>query len=150
MEKKNYQKFLLMLCISFVVMYAVMFFNVDKLEHIYISLTRVYMALLMVSSMAIIMLLLMGKMYTNKKLNLIIHSTCAMVFILSFLFLRIQFGIGNRQYMKAMIPHHSSAILTSKHASIQDAEVKDLSKQIIDSQEKEISQMKQALKRLDF
>lgn len=150
MDKKNYQKFLLMLCISFVVMYAVMFFNVDKIEHIYISLTRAYMALLMVSSMAIIMLLLMGKMYPNKKLNLMIHASAVVVFVLSFLFLRTQVGISDRQYMKAMIPHHSSAILTSKNASIQDPEVKDLSKQIIDSQEKEISQMKEALRRLDF
>jgi uncharacterized protein (DUF305 family) len=131
-------------------MYAVMFFNVDKIEHIYISLTRAYMALLMVSSMAIIMLLLMGKMYPNKKLNLMIHASAVVVFVLSFLFLRTQVGISDRQYMKAMIPHHSSAILTSKNASIQDPEVKDLSKQIIDSQEKEISQMKEALRRLDF
>jgi uncharacterized protein (DUF305 family) len=131
-------------------MYAVMFFNVDKIEHIYISLTRAYMALLMVSSMAIIMLLLMGKMYPNKKLNLMIHASAVVVFVLSFLFLRTQVGISDRQYMKAMIPHHSTAILTSKNASIQDPEVKDLSKQIIDSQEKEISQMKEALRRLDF
>lgn len=150
MEKKNYQKFLLMLCLSFVIMYIVMFLNVDKFDHIYFSLTRVYMALLMVSPMALMMLSFMGKMYANKKLNSIIYGSAIFVFFLSLLFLRTQVGIGDRQYMKAMIPHHSSAILTSKNASIHDPEVKDLSRQIIDSQEKEISQMKDALRRLDF
>lgn len=150
MEKSNYQKFLLMLSISFVVMYAVMFFNVDKADHIYLSITRVYMALLMVSPMAVIMLLLMGKMYPNRKLNLIIHGSALVVFVLSLLFLRTQVGVSDRQYMKAMIPHHSSAILTSKHASIEDPEVKELSRQIIESQEEEIAQMKEVLNRLDF
>lgn len=150
MEKKNYQKFLIMLCLSFVIMYIVMFLNVDKFDHIYFSLTRVYMALLMVSPMALMMLGFMGKMYANKKLNSIIYGSAIFVFFLSLLFLRTQVGIGDRQYMKAMIPHHSSAILTSKNASIHDPEVKDLSRQIIDSQEKEISQMKDALRRLDF
>lgn len=150
MEKSNYQKFLLMLSISFVIMYAVMFFNVDRFDHIYLSLTRVYMTLLMVSPMAVMMLLLMGKMYVNKKLNLMIHSSAVLVFILSLLFLRTQVGISDRQYMKAMIPHHSSAILTSKNASLEDDEVIELSKQIIKSQEKEIAQMKEALKRLDI
>lgn len=150
MEKSNYQKFLLMLSISFVIMYAVMFFNVDRFDHIYLSLTRVYMTLLMVSPMAVMMLLLMGKMYVNKKLNLMIHSSAVLVFILSLLFLRTQVGISDSQYMKAMIPHHSSAILTSKNASLEDDEVIELSKQIIKSQEKEIAQMKEALKRLDI
>lgn len=150
MEKSNYQKFMLMLSISFVVMYAVMFFNVDQFDHIYLSLTRVYMALLMVTPMAVMMLMLMGKMYPNKKLNLIIHSTAVVVFVLSLLFLRTQVGVSDRQYMKAMIPHHSSAILTSKNASLEDDEVIELSKQIIESQEKEIAQMKEVLKRLEF
>lgn len=150
MEKSNYLKFLLMLSLSFVIMYAVMFFNVDKFDHVYLSITRVYMTLLMVSPMAVVMLLLMRKMYANKKLNLIIHSSAVVVFVLSLLFLRAQVGVGDRQYMKAMIPHHSSAILTSRNASIEDPEVKELSKQIIQSQEEEIARMKEVLKRLDF
>lgn len=150
MEKNNYQKFLLMLSISFVVMYAVMFLNVDRFDHIYLSITRVYMALLMVSAMAVLMLALMSKMYPNKKLNRIIHGSAVVVFVLSLLFLRTQVGVGDRQYMKAMIPHHSSAILTSKNASIEDPEVKDFSKQIIETQKTEITQMEEALKRLDF
>lgn len=50
--------------------------------------------------------------------------------------------------MKAMIPHHSIAILTSKRADIQDPEVKKLADDIIKAQEKEIAEMKAMIKRL--
>jgi len=148
MEKSNYRKMALMLSISFVIMYSVMYLNVDQLDHIYLSITRVYMTLLMVTPMAVMMLLMMGKMYANKKLNLIIHGTAVTVFVISLVFLRTQVGVGDRQYMKAMIPHHSSAIMVSKNASIEDGETKELSRQIIDSQKEEIASMKEALKRL--
>ncbi|MBX2925708.1 MAG: DUF305 domain-containing protein [Chitinophagaceae bacterium] len=149
MNKENYKKLLLMLFISFCVMYAVMFLNVDKLDHVYLSLTRMYMSLLMVAPMAVLMLILMRKMYSNKKVNTLIILSGVAVFIISLTLLRTQTPIGDRQYMKAMIPHHSSAILTSKHADIQDAEVRELSRKIIASQEREILQMKAILERME-
>jgi uncharacterized protein (DUF305 family) len=149
MNKGSYQVFALMLFISFCIMYAVMFLNVDQADHIYLSTTRLYMALLMVSPMALLMLALMGKMYPNQKLNLLIGLASAVVFVVSLLFLRNQTGIEDQQYMKAMIPHHSSAILTSKHATISDPELKKLAEEIIKSQEEEIAQMKAILKRLE-
>ncbi len=149
MDKGNYKKFLLILLLSFCIMYLVMFLNVDKAEHIYLSLTRLYMSLLMVTPMAALMLVFMPKMYPNKKMNTIILVSSSIVFVLSLTFIRTQTPINDRQYMKAMIPHHSSAILTSKHANIKDAEVKELSKKIIASQEEEITQMKAILKRMD-
>ena len=145
----NYQRFAFMLALSFVIMYAVMYFNIDSTDHIYLSLTRTYMALLMVSPMAIVMLLMMKMMYPDKRKNLIIYVSSLTVFILSLTLLRTQTPVGDVQYMKAMIPHHSSAILTSKNADIKDPEVKDLAMEIIQSQEKEISQMKAVLKRLE-
>lgn len=138
-----------MLAISFVVMYSVMYLNVFKLNHIYLSLTRLYMTLLMVSPMAVSMILLMSHMYQNKRANRIIIFSSISVFILALVLLRTQTPINDVQYMKAMIPHHSSAILTSKEANIKDPEVKELSKQIIESQEDEIEQMKSILQRLE-
>ncbi|HQY52723.1 MAG TPA: DUF305 domain-containing protein [Ignavibacteria bacterium] len=138
-----------MLSLSFVIMYAVMFLNIDDLSHIYLSLTRLYMSLLMVSPMAILMLLLMPKMYTDKKLNAIILIVSVVVFIISLTFLRMQTIIGDKQYMLAMIPHHSSAILTSQNADLQDPEVKQLAEDIIKAQEKEITQMKNILERME-
>ncbi|GEC73733.1 protein of unknown function [Flavobacterium flevense] len=148
MGQSNYKKMLLMLIISFIIMYAVMFLNVDKLNHIYFSYTRTYMSLLMVTPMALLMLLLMPAMYPDKKTNKIISVSAIVVFVFALTALRSQAFISDAQYMKAMIPHHSSAILTSKNANIRDPEVRQLSDSIIKSQEEEISQMKLILKRM--
>ncbi len=148
MKQGNYQNFLLMLGISFCIMYAVMFFNVDKPGHIFLSATRLYMTLLMVTPMALLMLVLMRKMYPDKKTNIIIILSSVVVFVVSFAFLRTQAFVGDQQFMKAMIPHHSSAILTSKNADFKDPEVKELSLKIIKSQEEEIALMKSILKRM--
>ncbi len=125
-----------------------MFLNVDETEHIYLSLTRLYMSLLMVCPMTLIMIGFMGKMYSSKKLNAVICSVSVLVMIISFLFLRNQTFISDSQYMQAMIPHHSSAIMTSKYAAIHDPEVKALSDSIIKSQKAEIEQMKRILQRM--
>lgn len=148
MQGMSYKRFSLMMLISFMIMYGVMFLNVDKAIHIYISTTRTYMALLMVSPMAIVMMLMMGKMYPNKKLNTGIMLGAVVLFALVLTGLRTQTPIGDVQYMKAMIPHHSSAILVSKNANLKDPEVKKLSEGIIASQEKEIAEMRVILARL--
>jgi hypothetical protein len=148
-HKSGYNKMMLMLAVSFIIMYAVMFLNVDNADHIYLSLTRVYMSLLMVSPMAILMLIFMHGMYKNKKLNVMIGIAAIIVFVVTLIFLRKQVPVGDEQYMKAMIPHHSSAILTSKNADIKDPEVKALAEKIIKSQEEEIAKMKEILKRME-
>jgi Domain of unknown function (DUF305) len=148
MNSMSYKMFIVMLIISFILMYGVMFLNVDEANHIYLSATRTYMALLMVLPMAVLMMLLMGKMYPNKKLNTFIILASVILFGLILAGLRTQKPIRDVQYMKAMIPHHSSAIMTSKNADINDPEVKKLSEQIIKSQEEEIAQMKAILKRM--
>ena len=126
-----------------------MFFNVDDASHIHLSLTRTYMALLMVCPMAVLMLLFMPGMYKKKSWNATIILSAVIVFSASLFFLRKQTFISDEQYMRAMIPHHSSAILTSKNAAIKDPAVKKLSEQIIQSQEEEIKQMEAMLDRLD-
>lgn len=148
MKANPYPKFFLMLLVSFLIMYTVMFLNVDDISHVYLSLTRMYMSLLMVSPMALLMLLFMGGMYPNKKTNGFIAGGSVLVFILALSFLRNQTFISDREYMQAMIPHHSSAILTSKHAAINDPQVKKLSEGIISSQEREIKEMKEILAKM--
>ncbi|MGC4038355.1 MAG: DUF305 domain-containing protein [Chitinophagaceae bacterium] len=137
-----------MLLLSFFIMYAVMFLNVDDSSDIYVSLTRLYMALLMVSPMAVLMVLLMGRMYPSKKQNGIIIIVSVAIFLISLALLRLQVSVSDIQYMKAMIPHHSSAIMTSKNASLRDPEVRRLADSIIVSQEREILQMKEILRRI--
>ena len=145
----GYGKFALTMGISFLVMYFIMFINIVDIDHFYLSVTRVYMALLMVSLMAIIMLLMMGKMYPNKKINNTIIISSMVVFGLVLTALRTQTPVGDEQYMKAMIPHHSSAIMTSQNANIKDPEVRKLADEIIKAQKKEIEEMKAILARLE-
>ena len=138
-----------MLAVSFVIMYAITFLDVDQFDHVYINMTRFYMALLMISAMALVMLSMMRMMYQNKRLNTIVVASSVAVFLLALAGVRTQTGVGDVQYMKGMIPHHSIAIMTSKNADIKDPEVKKLSQSIIDAQEKEIAQMKQILARMN-
>ncbi len=147
--KMSYGKFFTMMLISLFIMYFVMFLNMDKLEHYHTSTTRIYMALLMVAPMGIVMMLMMGKMYQDRKVNTLVIAGSVVVFVVVLLAMRSQTPVKDIQYMKAMIPHHSSAILTSKHADISDPEVKKLSQQIIESQEREIADMEAMIKRLE-
>ncbi len=149
MNGDMYKKFLLTMAISFIVMYVIMFLNIFQIDHYHTSLTRVYMTLLMISAMAVVMMLRMGNMYQNKKLNMGIIITGVIVFIVTLIALRSQTAVGDVQYMKAMIPHHSSAILTSERADIKDPEVRQLADDIIKAQRKEIAEMEAAIKRLE-
>lgn len=138
-----------MMLISGLSMFGVMYLNVFSLDHIDFGLTRLYMTLLMMAPMALIMMGFMWGMYENKKMNLMIVLTSVVVFTLSLYGLRNQTLIDDVQWMKAMIPHHSSAILTSSNADLQDPEVKQLAKEIIEAQEREIAEMKAMIDRLE-
>lgn len=147
--KNNYLKFALMMACSFVFMYAAMFFNVDKLSHIYLSQSRTLMALYMVAPMAIIMLLFMLGMYTNKKINMLIIIGGLVVGLGAVFLFRTQTAVKDVQYMKAMIPHHSIAILVSENATFEDPETAKLAQDIIDAQKREIAQMERIIARLE-
>lgn len=148
-SKSNYSKFFLMLAVSFFVMYGVMFLNVEKFDHVYTSLTRTYMTILMIAPMALLKMLFMWKMYTNKKLNYAIILGSVAVFVSTLILLRTQEPIGDKQWMEAMIPHHSSAIMTSSEATFTDPEVQKLAEDIIKAQVREIAEMKTMLARLE-
>ncbi|QJD95999.1 DUF305 domain-containing protein [Mucilaginibacter robiniae] len=142
MENSNYKKFGIMLIVSFLLMYAIMFLNVDEADHVYINMTRFYMTVLMICAMAILMVAMMPMMYPNKRKNAVIIISSIVVFVLAFFGVHKQVGIGDVQYMKGMIPHHSIAIMTSENAHIKDARVRKLADGIIKTQKKEIAEMK--------
>ncbi len=147
--KSHYTKFILMLTGSFIAMYVTMYFNTYAIDHVYFSLTRFYMACLGISAMAVIMLLFMLNMYKNKRKNIAIFLGSLILFVSALTLVRAQSPIiGDVLWMKAMIPHHSIAILTSKRADIKDPEVRKLADDIIKAQEKEIAEMKAFIKRL--
>lgn len=149
-KSNNYTKFILMLAASFVAMYITMYLNTYEIDHVYFSLTRFYMTCLGISAMAVIMFVVMRKMYKNKKKNIVILLGSLMLFVGALGLVRTQSPIvGDILWMKAMIPHHSIAILTSKRADIKDPEVRKLADDIIEAQEKEIGEMKAMIKRLE-
>lgn len=150
MNRNNYTKFVLMLTASFVAMYVTMYLNSYKIDHVYFSLTRFYMSCLGISAMAIIMFVAMRNMYQNKKKNIAIVVGSITLFLSAVVLVRTQAPIvGDVLYMKAMIPHHSIAILTSERADIKDSEVKKLATEIIKAQKREIEEMKAMINRLE-
>ena len=149
-SKGNYRTFFLMLACSFVAMYVTMYLNTYAIDHVYFSLTRFYMTCLGISAMAVIMWFFMRKMYNNKKKNIIVLAGSFVLFVTALGLVRAQSPIiGDVLWMKAMIPHHSIAILTSGRADFKDPEVKKLAEDIIKAQKKEIEEMKLMIKRLE-
>lgn len=138
----SYLRFGAMIATSTICMFGLMYLNTYALEHVFFSETRVYMAMLMGATMAIIMLGYMFSMYRSVALNIAILVGSAIVFALALWLVRSQVVIGQVSYMKAMIPHHSIAILTSKRADITDARVRELADEIVESQQREIAEMR--------
>ena len=150
MKKGNYTKFIGMLAASFIAMYITMYLNTYAIDHVYFSLTRFYMSCLGIAAMAIIMFVAMRNMYQNKKKNIAIVLGSIVLFVGALGLVRDQKStVGDVLWMKAMIPHHSIAILTSERADIQDSEVKQLAEDIIEAQRKEIAEMKEMIERLE-
>ena len=148
-EKMNpYVKFSLMILTSTVVMYIMMYFNTYQWEHVYFSETRAYMALYMGAGMAVIMLAFMGNMYKRTKLNLMIYGLSVLMFAVGIWGVRSQATVDQVDWMQAMIPHHSIAILTSSRADIEDPRVQKLADDIIDAQKREIAEMQALIEAL--
>ena len=149
-SQNTYTKFIGMLAASFIAMYITMYLNTYEWDHFYFSLTRFYMTCLGISTMAIIMFVAMRDMYKNKKKNIAIVVGSITLFVAALGLVRVQSPIiGDVLWMRAMIPHHSIAILTSERANIKDPEVKELAEGIIKAQKKEIEEMKAMIKRLE-
>lgn len=131
-----------MIATSTLVMFGLMYLNTYQFDHIFFSETRAYMGLIMGSAMAAIMLAFMLKMYSNQRVNIAIFAGSAVVFGLALWLVRSQATVDDVSYMKAMIPHHSIAILTSERAHIKDPRVRKLADGIIEAQRREIEEMK--------
>lgn len=149
MKNSNYTTFVLMLICSAVSMYITMYFNTYEFSHVFFSWTRLYMTLIGIGGMSIIMFLFMRHMYKNKQKNIAIILVSVLLMVLSTYLVRQQVPIGDVKWMRAMIPHHSIAILTSNRADLEDPEVKKLAGEIIKAQEREIAEMKRMIERLE-
>ena len=143
----SYRRFAAMIATSTLVMFGLMYLNTYAIEHVAFSQTRAWMALVMGAVMAVIMLGFMWGMYKNTRANIAIVVAAVAVFAVSLTLVRSQATVGDVSYMKAMIPHHSIAVMTSERANIRDPEVRRLADEIIEAQVREIAEMKRMLAR---
>ena len=145
----SYTRFAAMIATSTVVMFALMYLNTYALDHVTYSQTRTWMALLMGAVMAMIMMGFMASMYKTQRWNAVIIAGGVVVFAFSLWLVRSQETVGDVSYMKAMIPHHSIAIMTSERAHIRDPRVRELADGIIEAQVREIAEMKRLIAELE-
>ncbi|MDW3117318.1 MAG: DUF305 domain-containing protein [Roseovarius pacificus] len=138
----TYIRFFLMIVTSTLLMFGLMYLNTYLLGHVFWSETRVYMAILMGAVMGFVMLSFMVGMYRNRALNIAIFAGSMIVFAGALWLVRSQITVQDQSYLRAMIPHHSIAIMTSSRAEITDPRVRTLADDIIYAQNKEIAEMR--------
>ncbi len=144
-----YWRFAAMIVTSTSVMFGLMYLNTWNVGHLFWSETRAWMTVLMGATMALVMLIFMLPMYENRLLNSAIVVAAIVSFGGSLWLVRSQSTIDDVDYMKAMIPHHSIAILTSTRARITDPRVRELADEIIEAQRREIAEMKSLISDLE-
>jgi uncharacterized protein (DUF305 family) len=138
----KYSTFGAMIATSTIVMFGLMYLNTYSLDHILFSETRAWMAIVMGATMAVIMLAFMLGMYRNRTTNIAIFAAAIIAFAGALYHVRSQDTVADVAWMRAMIPHHSIAILTSERANISDPRVRELADAIIEAQRREIGEMK--------
>lgn len=148
MKENHYRHLGIMALLSFVAMYILMYAMVNTSDDVYNNINQVYMAGLMAAPMVVIELVVMRGMYHDARLNAMIIGASVVVAVLLFVFIRQQTAVADMQFLRSMIPHHSSAILMCREASIQDHEIRTLCGAITSSQQQEIDQMNAILRRL--
>ena len=144
-----YKRFAVMAVAMFVAMYFIMYAMIDGLNNLIPNINNLYMTLLMVSAMLIIELLIMKGMYQNKKINWAVNTVSLAIGIFSWFGIREQINVGDKQFVKGMIPHHAAAVLMSEKAKLTDPELIELQKNILETQAKEIEFMKRKLKEFE-
>jgi uncharacterized protein (DUF305 family) len=145
----SYPRFAAMIVTSTLVMFGLMYLNTWASDHVFYSQTRTWMAILMGAAMAIVMLGSMWTMYKKKSANVAILLGSAALFAISLWLVRSQETVSDVSYMKAMIPHHSIAVMTSDRAHIRDPRVRKLADGILEAQVREIGEMKSLIADLE-
>lgn len=144
-HQNHYMRLLGMTVLSFISMYILMYAMVDRFDNVFNSVNQVYMAGLMSAPMVLIELVLMSQMYENRRLNVAIGALAVVALVGFFLLIRYQTGVGDRQFLRSMIPHHAGAVLMCQEGPARSAEINELCRNIIASQQDEIARMKEML-----
>lgn len=135
-------KFAAMILTSVVIMFFLMYQLVYSTDHLMFSLNRMIASLVMGCVMSIVMLGFMWSMYEGMGAKIGVLVVAALAGIALLAMNRNQTLISDVSFMKSMIPHHSIAINNARKASISDPRVRKLADGIIQSQVREIAEMK--------
>lgn len=147
--KGRWTVFFAMIATSIVTMFVLKYSNVWAADHIFFSQTRMWMALMMGMAMIVIMLGFMWGMYRSVATKSLVMVAAVAGFFLFLFLARSQQTVNDAAWMKAMIPHHSIAVLTSERAKISDPRVRKLADDIIEAQVREIAEMKMLLRDIE-
>ncbi|MBR9861880.1 MAG: DUF305 domain-containing protein [Rhodobacteraceae bacterium] len=148
-HQSAYGRFFAMVGTSTAIMFGLMYLNTYAADHVFFSETRFYMTIIMGAVMAVVMLTFMLRMFQNKAVNTAIYAGSVLLFAIALWLVRSQETVQDVSWMKAMIPHHSIAILTSERAEISDPRVRELANSIIEAQRREIGEMKALIEDLE-
>ncbi|GGY61254.1 DUF305 domain-containing protein [Marinobacter zhanjiangensis] len=135
-------RFAAMIATSVFVMFFLMYQLVYSFDHAMFSVNRLIASLVMGCVMTIVMLGFMWSMYKGVGTKIAVLVVAALLGVFLLFANRSQLVIGDVDFMKSMIPHHSIAINNSRRASISDPRVRELADQIIAAQVREIAEMK--------
>ena len=142
MMKNAYTSLAVQTIIGGVIMYMVMFVMIDRASSFYNNLNMFYMTLMMVAPMVVLMILAMKHMFASKAANGALIAASLIAFFGSFALIRTQTTIGDTQFVRSMVPHHSGAILMCEQARLDDPELVALCANIVKSQREEIDHLK--------
>lgn len=144
----HYRSLGIELAVDFLIMFFVMYTMIATVDHLLLNVNNLYMTLMMVAPMAVVMLTGMKRMFPSRTLNMTLTGIAIIVFVASFAAMRTQAAVGDRQFLRSMIPHHSGAILMCEEANISAAEIQELCAEIVRTQREEIAEMEAILERL--
>lgn len=138
----SWGRFASMILVSVVVMFFLMYQLVYTTDHALFSVNRVLASLVMGCVMTIVMLGFMWSMYKGVGTKIVVLVIASVVGVGLLAMNRNQALIDDVRFMESMIPHHSIAINNARKAGISDPRVRRLADEIIESQVREITEMK--------
>jgi hypothetical protein len=139
--RMGWGRFAAMIATSVVIMFFLMYQLIYTLDHATFSVNRLVASLVMGTVMTVVMLGYMWSMYQGTAIKIGVVAG-ALLFGGVLLYVnRAQALIGDTEFMKAMIPHHSIAVNNARNADIRDPRVRELADEIIASQMREIRTM---------
>lgn len=141
----SYLQLMLWFPVHVAVMYVLMFAMIDTAGHFWNNVNMLWMAVLMAAPMTALMVVAMPSMYPDRAKTLVVLAVMLALGLGAWFAIREQWGVGDRQFLRSMIPHHSGAILMCQKAQLTDPAILSLCEGIVASQQEEIVQMEQLL-----